>query len=207
MSIASDLRTLALSRATRLRQLHVILDDELRDEVRTAQQSLALLEQRRLKMEADGDLPPAAPTSLADKAPKKGAVTADIDRMIEACREVVTSAEAEARESGKVLVVNLRALGAADYQRIHAEAAKKAISGKLDQLSTGRAIADAILAACYVNCSTVDGTPVDMTLDELSRDVLSSTELDTLRNFARVINEEASIVDFRLSNSGTRGVS
>lgn len=202
MSIASDLRTLALSRATRLHPVHIVLDDELRDEIRQAQQSLAILEAERERMEKDGDLPPAAPASLADKKPAKNAAKADIDRMIEACREVIAGAEDEARDNGQVLVVNLRRLGPVTYQREHAEVSKQGIADKLDQLTLGRTIGDRMLELCFVNCATVDGTPVDLTLDDLRTTVCTPAELDGLRLRADRLHSEVSIVDFQRPSSG-----
>lgn len=214
MSNAADLRARAIARATKLHPAHIILDDNLREELEQAQASLSVLQTHRAKLEKDGDLPPAKPRNLAEAS--EVTAQADIDHMITAAREVIASLEQEAEKAGCVLVVNFHRLAPAEYQVLVEKAqrtARKLVNAdqaKDPEERAGlnldneflRALGDDLIAKGYDGCTTLDGETVDISHDELLTQVLSHGDLATIRQHCITINRAGAVVDFHRASSG-----
>ena len=211
MSNAASLRNLALARATKLHPVHLILDDDLRDEVEQATANLDTLRAQRRAMEQAGDLPTSTPRSLAD-APTAGA-KADIDLMIEHCEEIVAGVEAEAKTSGAVLVVNFTRLAPAEYQVLvetsQREARKLAKASRdddtpevVEDAAFLRLLGDQLIAKSYRGSTTLDGEDTQIELSELLEQVCSHADIDTLRGHCIQINRTGAAVDFHQVSSG-----
>lgn len=190
------LRELALSRATQDHPLHVVLDDGLRDELAVARRNLDVLTEQREKMSRDGDLAPAAPASLADVP---AAPVADIDRILTAAREVVTSIEDEALAAGKVLVLHFRHISPVSYQN-EVDAASDVAKTYDDRFMS--LLGDALIPLCFTSASTPTGEDVALTLDELLAGILNHGDIDTVRSHCITINRARQAVPFTQRNSG-----
>lgn len=189
------LRARALSRMLQDHPIHLILDDDLRDELATARRSVDILQARRDQMEADGNLGPVAPASLADTPTSP---VADIDRMLQAARDIVESVETEAIDAGAVLVLHFRQLPEAQYQA-EVDAAELATQDPARFLAV---LGDALLGLSYLSASTADGQPLGLTLDELRANTLNHADVAQLREHVIRINRSGQAVPFSQRNSG-----
>lgn len=204
------LRELALSRLTADHPVHIVLDDDLRAELVQVQSAVATIEAHRAQLERDGNLPPKPVDqmlmggSLADPTPEPVAPTAEADRLLTAAREAVAAIEAEALESGKVLVLHFQRVSEVSYQNEVRAAEKSALAEKgVDQNAAFvRGLGDALLPLCYVSASTPDGEDVGLTLDELREQVLNHADVAGLRDHVIGINRARQAVPFTPRNSG-----
>ena len=210
---AADLRELALQRGTAPRPLVLVLDEDLRIEAAQAIADLDRLEAARAKMVADGDLTPAAPRNLADKA---GSPMADIDRLIESCREMLADIETEAKESGQVLVTRWRRLAPKAYDAIKSRIERESVAeARADQAKAPeqrlgidaaqlflQRVGDALIEKCFDGCEAPDGDPVELSLDELLDTVCDHRDVQTLRDHCIAINRTGQAVDFHRASSG-----
>lgn len=210
---AADLRELALQRGTAPRQLVLVLDEDLRIEAVQVIADLDRLEAARAKMVADGDLTPAAPRNLADKS---GSPMADIDRLIESCREMLADIETEAKESGQVLVTSWRRLAPKAYDAIKSRIERESVAeARADQAKAPeqrqgidaaqlflQRVGDALIEKCFDGCETPDGDPVELSLDELLDTVCDHRDVQTLRDHCIAINRSGQAVDFHRASSG-----
>lgn len=199
------LRELALSRNAQLHPLHLILDDDLRDELATARNNLTQLQKARDEMASNGDLPPQQPESLADDTPP----AAHIDRMITSAQEIVDAVQAEASESGSVVVLQFKRLAPAEYQVVidKAErAAKKQARQDGETRTEGELFSlelnNTLTPACYVRAETVDGEDLGIDFDQLTANVWNHADVDEARNHCIIINRKGNTAPFRLPSSG-----
>ena len=210
---AADLRELALQRGSAPRPLVLVLDDDLRTEAAQVIADLDRLEAARAKMVADGDLAPAAPRNLADRA---GSPMADIDRLIESCREDLADIETEAKESGQVLVTRWRRLAPKAYDAIKSRIERESVADARADLAKApearlgidaaqlflQRVGDALIEKCFDGCETPDGDPVELSLDELLDTVCDHRDVQTLRDHCIAINRAGQAVDFHRASSG-----
>lgn len=210
---AADLRELALQRGSAPRPLVLVLDDDLRTEAAQVIADLDRLEAARAKRVADGDLPPAAPRNLADRA---GSPMADIDRLIESCREDLADIETEAKESGQVLVTRWRRLAPKAYDAIKSRIERESVADARADLAKApearlgidaaqlflQRVGDALIEKCFDGCETPDGDPVELSLDELLDTVCDHRDVQTLRDHCIAINRAGQAVDFHRASSG-----
>ena len=210
---AADLRELALQRGSAPRPLVLVLDDDLRTEAAQVITDLDRLEAARAKMVADGDLAPAAPRNLADRA---GSPMADIDRLIESCREDLADIETEAKESGQVLVTRWRRLAPKAYDAIKSRIERESVADARADLAKApearlgidaaqlflQRVGDALIEKCFDGCETPDGDPVELSLDELLDTVCDHRDVQTLRDHCIAINRAGQAVDFHRASSG-----
>lgn len=199
------LRELALSRNAQLHPLHLILDDELRDELAAARSNLQAMLDERNKLAGEGNLPPQQPESLADDAPP----AAHIDRMIVSAQEIVEAIQDEAAEAGSVLVLQFKRLAPAEYQVVidKAErAAKKQARQDGETRTEGELFSlelnNTLTPACYVRAETVDGEDLGIDFDQLTANVWNHADVDEARNHCILINRKGNTAPFRLPNSG-----
>lgn len=210
---AADLRELALQRGSAPRPLVLVLDDDLRTEAAQVIADLDRLEAARAKMVSDGDLAPAAPRNLADRA---GSPMADIDRLIESCREDLADIETEAKESGQVLVTRWRRLAPKAYDAIKSRIERESVADARADLAKApearlgidaaqlflQRVGDALIEKCFDGCETPDGDPVELSLDELLDTVCDHRDVQTLRDHCIAINRAGQAVDFHRASSG-----
>lgn len=210
---AADLRELALQRGSAPRPLVLVLDDDLRTEAAQVIADLDRLEAARAKMVADGDLAPVAPRNLADRA---GSPMADIDRLIESCREDLADIETEAKESGQVLVTRWRRLAPKAYDAIKSRIERESVADARADLAKApearlgidaaqlflQRVGDALIEKCFDGCETPDGDPVELSLDELLDTVCDHRDVQTLRDHCIAINRAGQAVDFHRASSG-----
>ena len=210
---AADLRELALQRGSAPRPLVLVLDDDLRTEAAQVIADLDRLEAARAKMVADGDLAPAAPRNLADRA---GSPMADIDRLIESCRKDLADIETEAKESGQVLVTRWRRLAPKAYDAIKSRIERESVADARADLAKApearlgidaaqlflQRVGDALIEKCFDGCETPDGDPVELSLDELLDTVCDHRDVQTLRDHCIAINRAGQAVDFHRASSG-----
>ena len=210
---AADLRELALQRGSAPRPLVLVLDDDLRTEAAQVIADLDRLEAARAKMVTDGDLAPAAPRNLADRA---GSPMADIDRLIESCRKDLADIETEAKESGQVLVTRWRRLAPKAYDAIKSRIERESVADARADLAKApearlgidaaqlflQRVGDALIEKCFDGCETPDGDPVELSLDELLDTVCDHRDVQTLRDHCIAINRAGQAVDFHRASSG-----
>lgn len=205
---AAQLRELALSRAAQLHPLVLVLDDQLRTEIRDVSDQLDQLQQARRQMIDAGNYtpaPPAAPASLADTDPDDdGGHPLEVDRLIGQCRALLADTEQRAIAAGMVLVVNFRRARPADYQRMLAEseAAARALPDEQQAQALTDHLGDALAAAGFAGCTTGQGDPVELTLDELRDQVMDHADLATMRTHLILTNREGAAVPFSRPSFG-----
>lgn len=207
MSNIEALRALAMGRAQANHPLELILDDTLRAELAEARNSLHVIQAQREKLEEQGDVGPAIPASLAD-AKSDAPPTPDIDRMIEKAKQVIELIEDEARDANVVIRLNFRRLAPEEYQvniKGAERAARKAAKADPDVAETAvfmRDLGERLLKLCYTGASSLDGDDLNISLDDLSANVLDHADREALHQHSININRAGQIVPFGQRNSG-----
>ena len=208
---AADLRELALQRGSAPRPLVLVLDDDLRTEAAQVIADLDRLEAARA-LRARSPLV-AGQGNLADRA---GSPMADIDRLIESCREDLADIETEAKESGQVLVTRWRRLAPKAYDAIKSRIERESVADARADLAKApearlgidaaqlflQRVGDALIEKCFDGCETPDGDPVELSLDELLDTVCDHRDVQTLRDHCIAINRAGQAVDFHRASSG-----
>lgn len=220
-----QLRALARARGMRPQPVHIVLDDELRDELRTTTDTITGLELAKIAVESTdaddydtGDVEQeAAPGFLADTPePKpdpeqaKAEALASIEQQLTDAKTKRDRLQQQAIDANVVICVNFHRLSPAAYQQllddaktyIDAHPDEDPITPMADRFEAR--VKAALPELCYHSTTTPDmAHDLGLTWDEVLADVINHAELDEARQHCVNVNRVGAVVDFQPVSSGT----
>lgn len=210
------LRALISARGMQPKPVHIVLDDELRDQLQEVNQLLYALDLAKITIETADDEPDEdvqADPGYLGEAPEPADDKADKLASIKSQREAAEAKRAElerkARDANMVVCVNFHRLPADEYQRIvdEADAYIREHADENPVVPLKDQLEDRVRAAlpplCFHSVSTPDlKGDLNLTWGEVLRDVINHAELDAIRQHCVAINRTGSTMDFHPVSSG-----